>query len=126
MEAMRVRTTLLPWRPFTEEEMRITMSTWKNRRATGVDGVAQEALRAMFNDPGWKPCIAELLNDCFYRGEISEWISKGASVLLPKTLVPATWAETRPITFSNALVKWLAQLLLLRENPLLEACCHRQ
>ena len=83
--------------------MRITMSTWKNRRATGIDGVAQEALRAMFNDPGWQPRIAELLNDCFYRGDISEWIAEGASVLLPKTLAPESGAETRPITLSNAL-----------------------
>ena len=98
----------------------------KNRRSTGVDGVAQEALRAMFNDPGWRPRIAELLNDCFYRGNISEWLAKGASVLLPKTLLPQSWAEARPITLSNSLLKWLSQLLLLRGSSLLETCCRRQ
>ena len=116
MDAMRTEATLLckHKQSFTEEEMRITMPTWKNRRATGVDGIAQEALRAMFR----RPRVAELLDDCFYfyRGDISECIAQGASVLL-QTLAPTSWAETRPITLSNALLKWLSQLLLLRGNP---------
>ena len=77
---------LIPRKP-QQDETEEGMRPWKNRKATGVDGVAQEALRAMFDDPGWRPRIAELLNDAFYRGEISEWIAKGASVLLPTTLL---------------------------------------
>ncbi|CAE7352112.1 unnamed protein product [Symbiodinium microadriaticum] len=52
-----------PWRPFSEAEMRITMSKWKKHKATGTDGVALEALQLLFEDPKWRPRIAELLND---------------------------------------------------------------
>ena len=51
---------------------------------------------------------------------------EGASVLLPKTALPANWSETRPITLSSAILKWTAQLLLHRGQPLLQDCCQHQ
>ena len=117
---------MAPWRPFTESEMRITMATWKNNKATGVDGVAHEALRILFDQKEWQTKIAELLNDAFYKGELSQALTEGASVLLPKASLPQDWSDTRPITLSNTLLKWLSQLLLLRGMALLETCCFRQ
>ena len=58
-----------PWRPFSESEMRITMAKWKRHKATGTDGIALEALQLLFEDSGWRPRIAELINDSLYRGE---------------------------------------------------------
>ena len=37
-------------------------------------------------------------------------------MLLPKTPTPSGWSDTRLITISSALLKWLAQLLLHRTN----------
>ena len=115
-----------PWRPFSEAEMRITMSKWKKHKATGTDGVALEALQLLFEDPKWRPRIAELLNDSLYRGEMPPWVTEGASVLLPKTSIPQGWSDTRPITLSSAVLKWIAQLLLLRGTPALMECCQHQ
>ena len=117
---------ICPWRPFSESEMRITMAKWKRHKATGTDGIALEALQLLFEDSYWRPRIAELLNDSLYRGDIPPWVSEGASVLLPKTAVPKGWADTRPITLSSAVLKWMAQLLLLRGTPALLDCCQHQ
>ena len=51
---------------------------------------------------------------------------EGASVPLPKTALPAHWSDTRPITLSSAVLKWIAQLLLLLGTPFLQDCCHHQ
>ncbi|OLP85734.1 hypothetical protein AK812_SmicGene33237 [Symbiodinium microadriaticum] len=68
----------VPWRPFTESEMRITMAKWQNRKATGPDGIALEALRFMFEDDEWRPKIAEMLNDSLYRGALPRWATEGS------------------------------------------------
>ncbi|CAE7248993.1 hypothetical protein AK812_SmicGene13784 [Symbiodinium microadriaticum] len=93
-EASRLCKTC-PWRPFSESEMRITMAKWKQHKATGTDGIALEALQLLFEDSYWRPRIAELINDSLYPGDIPEWVSEGASVLLPKTAVPQGWSDTR-------------------------------
>ena len=124
-EASRLCKTC-PWRPFSESEMRITMAKWKQHKATGTDGIALEALQLLFEDSYWRPRIAELINDSLYPGDIPEWVSEGASVLLPKTAVPQGWSDTRPITLSSAILKWIAQLLLLRGTPALLDCCQHQ
>ena len=130
MQGLRVDAARLckscPWRPFSEQEMRLTMAKWKNHKATGPDGIAMEALKLLFDHQVWKPRLAELLNDCLYRGELTPCIATGASVLLPKTAKPASWTDTRPITLSSAILKWLAQLLLLRGQPLLQDVCQHQ
>ena len=130
MQRMREECTRMckhqAWRPFTEAEMRITMSKWKRHKATGTDGIALEALQLLFEDPRWQPRIAELLNDSLYRGDMPPWVTEGASVLLPKTAVPQGWSDTRPITLSSAILKWIAQLLLLRGTPALLECCQHQ
>ena len=117
---------LTEWRPFTESEMRITMAKWQNNKATGPDGIAVEALKFMFEDDAWRPQIAELLNDSLYRGALPPCATTGASVLLPKCLQPVDWSDTRPITLSSAVLKWVSQLLLLRGVPLLQECCTHQ
>ena len=116
----------VPWRPFTESEMRITMAKWQNRKATGPDGIALEALRFMFEDDEWRPKIAEMLNDSLYRGALPRWATEGASVLLPKCVQPHNWSDTRPITLSSAVLKWTSQLLLHRGVPLLQSCYGHQ
>eukprot|EP00439_Symbiodinium_sp_Y106_P064379 s4704_g10.t1 len=130
MQGLRVDAARLckscPWRPFSEQEMRLTMAKWKNHKATGPDGIAMEALKLLFDHEVWKPRLAELLNDCLYRGELTPCIATGASVLLPKKAKPASWTDTRPITLSSAILKWLAQLLLLRGQPLLQDVCQHQ
>ncbi|CAE7913948.1 unnamed protein product [Symbiodinium necroappetens] len=115
-----------PWKPFSESEMRITMAKWQNHKATGPDGIALEALKLMFDDDVWRPWIAELLNDSLYRGALPPSATTGASVLLPKCLLPADWSDTRPITLSSAVLKWISQLLLHRGVPLLQPCCQHQ
>ena len=79
---------LVPWRPFTESEMRITMAKWKNHKATGPDGIALEALRLMFDHPRWQPVIAELLNDSLYRGKLPPMPRQGRRSFCPNACSP--------------------------------------
>ena len=56
-----------------------------------------------------------MVNDFLYKGEIPAAVLQGMTILLPKTQGdPPTWGDTRPITLSSAVLKWFAQLLLLR------------
>ena len=56
-----------------------------------------------------------MVNDFLYKGEIPAPVLQGMTILLPKTPGdPPTWGDTRPITLSSAVLKWFAQLLLLR------------
>ena len=97
---------------------KLATATWKRGKATGPDGIAHEALTAMMGDDSWKQRMQYLLNDFLYRGALPPQVAAGVTVLLPKTPgSPAGWGDTRPITLSSAVLKWFAQLLLLRGAP---------
>ena len=103
------------WQPFSESDLLLATATWKRGKATGPDGIAHEALTAMMGDDSWKQRMQYLLNDFLYRGALPPQVAAGVTVLLPKTPgSPAGWGDTRPITLSSAVLKWFAQLLLLR------------
>ena len=61
-----------------------------------------------------KTRILEAFNDALYTGKASPDMLQGLTVLLPKAMIPKAWGDTRPITLSSSLLKWLAQLLLHR------------
>ncbi|CAE7027707.1 unnamed protein product [Symbiodinium sp. CCMP2592] len=115
-----------PWKPFTRDELETTAEKWKPRKSTGIDGVGYESFKAMLREPQWAHYILSLINDCFYKANVPETVGRGATVLLPKEQMPKSWAETRPITLSNTLLRWIAQLLLLRCQPYLDLHCYYQ
>ena len=117
VEKLRQQCKRTPWAPFTEMELRITMQTWQWGKATGIDGVAHEALLYLLEHPAGK---ARLINDALYTGKLPPDMIEGLTVLLPKTMMPQSWGDTRPITLSSALLKWLAQLLLHRGRRYLD------
>ncbi|CAE7238934.1 unnamed protein product [Symbiodinium sp. CCMP2592] len=116
------------WHPFTLDELTTTAERWKPRKSTGIDGVAYESFKAMLRAPSpkWAWYVLSLINDCFYKANIPEAVGRGATILLPKEHVPSTWAATRPITLSNTLLRWMAQLLLHRCQPYLDLHCYYQ
>ena len=120
VEKLRQQCKRTPWVPFTEMELRITMQTWQWGKATGIDGVAHEALLYLLEHPAGKARLMEIFNDALYTGKLPPDMLEGLTVLLPKTMMPQSWGDTRPITLSSALLKWLAQLLLHRGRRYLD------
>ncbi|CAE7249482.1 pol, partial [Symbiodinium necroappetens] len=114
------------WIPFTIEELQVTQAKWPRRKAAGPDGIVHEALFFLMQDDLWAHRILYILNDALYRGTLPELLEKGVTILLPKTPTPATWSDTRPITISSSMLKWLAQLLLRRTQHLLAPLCKLQ
>ena len=80
-----------PWRPFTEMELRVAMQGWKWGKATGVDGIAHEALLYLLEHPKGKTRILEAFNDALYTGKASPDMLQGLTVLLPKAMLPKAW-----------------------------------
>ena len=95
------------------------MAKWKNHKATGPDGIALEALKLLFDHDRWRPTLAELLNDCLYKPPASPRGRPFSCQRQPRS-------DTRPITLSSVILKWLSQLLLLRGSPLLQDVCQHQ
>ncbi|CAE7709541.1 unnamed protein product, partial [Symbiodinium necroappetens] len=121
VEKLRRQCKRTPWVPFREMELRVTMQKWHWGKATGVDGIAHEALLYLLEHPVGKCRLMEIFNDALYTGRIPQDMLQGLTVLLPKTMMPQGWGDTRPITLSSALLKWLAQLLLHRGRCYLDA-----
>ena len=103
-----------PWRPFTDEELESTSAAWGRRKATGTDSVALEALQALKQHEAWRGRVRWLLDDFLYTGILRGRVGDGVTVLLPKVHTPLEWGDTRPITLSTTLLKWMSQLLLNR------------
>ena len=104
----------------------MTQAKWPRRKAAGPDGIVHEALFFLMQNDMWAHRILYILNDAMYRGTLPELLEKGVTILLPKTPTPATWSDTRPITISSSMLKWLAQLLLRRTQHLLAPLCRLQ
>ena len=69
----------------------------------------------MMQDESWETRIRYMLDDFLYKGALPPPVLAGVTVLLPKTVAPPqAWGNTRPITLSSAILKWFAQLLLVR------------
>ena len=109
------------WTPFDVEELRMAAANWSRGKSTGPDGISHEALLRMLDSADWRTVILWTLNDYFYKGEIPANTGKGATILLPKITAPTTWGDTRPITLSSSMLKWLSQLLLLRAGEALDS-----
>ena len=104
-----------PWMPFTGDDLLLATRTWKHNKATGPDSITHELLRQLLQEPAWEGRILHIFNDFLYKIEIPAPVLQGMTILLPKTQGdPPTWGDTRPITLSSAVLKWFAQLLLLR------------
>ena len=116
---LRKQCKTTPWRPFTEMELRVTMQGWKWGKATGV--VAHEALLYLLDHLKGKVRILEAFNDALYTGKAPPDMLQGLTVLLPKTMAPKAWGDTRPITLSSSLLKWPAQILLHRGRKYIDA-----
>ncbi|CAE7492290.1 unnamed protein product [Symbiodinium sp. CCMP2592] len=109
-----------PWRPFTHDELTLVSSKWGKHKSTGVDGIAHEALQLLIAHTIWGPRVLAMLNEALYSGKLPALVERGLTVLLPKGGSPEGWGDTRPITLSSAVLKTLAQLLLLRGAPCLQ------
>ena len=119
-DQLSVKCKATPWHPFREDELRPIMAKWKNNKSTGTDRISLEAVRYISLVRGGLGRLLWLLNDILYVGKLPPGLNDGLAVLLPKVAAPQEFADTRPITLSNILLKTLAQLLLLRRGlPLL-------
>ncbi|CAE7528629.1 unnamed protein product [Symbiodinium sp. CCMP2592] len=108
------------WRPFTRQELLIVSSRWGKHKSTGVDNIAHEALQLLILHPIWGERVLAMLNEALYVGKLPALVERGLTILLPKGGCPTGWSDTRPITLSSAVLKTIAQLLLLRGTPCLQ------
>ena len=78
-------------------------------KSTGPDGISLEALQAMMQNESWESRIRYMLDDFLYKGTLPPPVLAGVTVLLPKTAGPRqACGDTRPITLSSAILKWLS------------------
>ena len=103
-----------PWKPFTQDELEATSEKWGKCKATGMDGVALEALRELKQHQNWRGKLQWMLDDFLYTGQLRGEVGRGVTVLLRKVRTPQEWGDTRPITLSTTMLKWMSQLLLNR------------
>ena len=102
------------WVAFRKEELIAASAAWCKGKSTGPDGISHEALLSMMSSPQWEAAIIWSLNDYLYKAYVPPNTGEGATILLPKVPLPLAWGETRPITLSSSMLKWLSQLLLQR------------
>ena len=114
------------FRPVTGEEVATALGKMKPRSALGPDGVGVDLLKKVFEaHPG---ALCRLLGETLWSGELPLRWGESLLALLPKTKVPQSEKELRPIAMSCAGMKLMAKIAMgrtfhsLREASPWSAC----
>ena len=87
---------------------------WNTGSAPGPDGITCQHLKGLLQDETHLQAVLGMFNDSLVRASIPPTWLDSTTTLLPKTRIPLHWAETRPITLTNTIGKWVSQILLRR------------
>ena len=127
MEKAGQRTLLVGWRDFldtliNEEELKAVVSKGACNKALGRDGICQEFFKV--NWDSIKDEMQALFNQLYLDGRIMEQQKQGIMLCLPKTAVPTTPVDYRPITLLNTDYKILAPFIANQLRPTLSDMLH--
>ena len=100
-------------RPFTEVEIRKSVSRLKNNKSTGIDDISAEMIK--YSTKIVYQQTADIFNEMTKTGNILEEVIEGVLVPLPKPGKPqGPPANLRPITLLSILRKILAICMIKR------------
>ena len=102
------------WIPFTQGELLVVSNKWGKHKSTGVDGIAHEAPSSAHLAPHLGAPSPRHAQRSALHGQTTRPGRARPHSALPKG------RSTRPITLGSAVLKTLAQLLLLRGTPCLQ------
>ena len=104
--------------PFTLSLLQEQLSSLKDKRACGVDGVKNELLK--HTNLTFQQYLMSFLNRVLYTGEVPPVLSLGRCVLLPKGGDASMPAQYRPIVISSVVLKLLTSQLCKRMTQVVE------
>ena len=104
--------------PFTISELQKQLSSLKDNRANGVDGVKNEMLKN--TNFTFHLYLMSFLNRVLSTGEVPHVLNLGRCVLLPKGGDTSLPAQYRPIVISSVLLKLLTSQLCQRMTKVVE------
>ena len=105
-------------RPFTLEEVDLTIKQMKNNTAPGPDGFSIEFFKAFW--PSIREDIKEML-DNLYDGHLELWrLNYGVITLIPKVKPAMTVKQFRPVCLLNVIYKIITKTLTIRLTSVIE------
>jgi hypothetical protein len=105
-------------RPFTLEELDVTIREMKNNTAPGPDGFSVEFFKAF--SPWIRGDIKEIL-DCLHAGHLELWhLNYGVIILLPKVKPAVTIKQFRSICLLNVIYKIITKTLTIRLTSVID------
>ena len=119
-QLLTVRCKHTPYKRVEQGEIQAIQEKWKRKKATGPDRVSNEAIQLFTSHTEATSKLIWVLDDSLYKGNSPSRGFQDITVLLPKTIQPTSWKDTRPITLSNTIDRTMAQLLLHRCNHILQ------
>ena len=114
------------FRPVAGEEVAAALGKMKSRSALGPDGVGVDLLKKVFE--AHPDALCHLLGETLRSGVLPDKWGESLLALLPKTKVPETEKELRPIAMSCAGMKLMSKVVMgrtfrsLREASPWSAC----
>lgn len=100
--------------PLTPAEVQVAMSTLRNGRAVGPDGIPGELLKYGGEAPA--EAAAKAVNNMFVQRKLLSQLGEGLLIPLNKPGKPAVPEHTRPITLLNTFRKTISMAILNRTN----------
>ena len=112
-------TPMLPFVPFSMDELKHAVHLGKNGVCVSHDGVSQELLHGIMRAEGGADALLAWFNRLLWSGELPDNWYRSLMVVLPKTAHPVLPKELRPISMSSAISKTFCRVVLERSKPFL-------
>eukprot|EP00253_Pinus_taeda_P004952 PITA_04952 len=103
--------------PVTMDELESTLKWFKKDKSPGSDGWSIEFYLAFFDLIGQD--LFGLIEECRTSGTLYHAINSTFIALIPKSDVPATFDDFRPISLCNVLYKIITKIIANRIRPIL-------
>ena len=101
----------------TFEELQAAMAKGKLGKSVGHDEVSMELFREVVDQPEGAQAVLQWFNHILHSGDIPKDWHNVVMVLLPKTRMPKTVGETRPISMGCTAEKIFCHIVLTRCKP---------
>jgi hypothetical protein len=106
------------YKPVVLSEIKQILSTLKKEKSPGPDGWTSEFFLHFFDLVG--PDLLSMVEDVRKKGKISRSLNSTFLVLIPKTDLPSSFNDFRPISLCNLIYKLVSKIISTRLKPVLE------
>ena len=95
--------------PVTLSEIQAVMALCKNDKSPGPDGIPIEVYRALFDVLG--PDLVKVVDDSRRLGKIPVVFNSTLIALIPKSDLPKSFEDFRPISLCNCVYKFIRKVV---------------